>query len=59
MWPNPQGTADLFTFTEEILCGKLYFCALYIVNLHAKTKDNRSSIIWRETDDHRMSFQFD
>ena len=25
MWPNPQETADLFTFTEEILNGKLYF----------------------------------
>ena len=25
MWPNPQGTADLVTFTEEILNGKLNF----------------------------------
>ena len=25
MWPNPQKTADLVTFTEEILNGKLYF----------------------------------
>ena len=25
MWPNPQETADLFTFTEEILNGKLHF----------------------------------
>ena len=25
MWPNPQQTADLVTFTEEILNGKLYF----------------------------------
>ena len=24
MWPNPQETADLVTFTEEILNGKLY-----------------------------------
>ena len=24
MWPNPQETADLFTFTEEILNGKLH-----------------------------------
>ena len=24
MWPNPQKTADLVTFTEEILNGKLY-----------------------------------
>ena len=25
MWPNPQETADLITFTEEILHGKLHF----------------------------------
>ena len=25
MWPNPQKTADLVTFTEEILNGKLDF----------------------------------
>ena len=25
MWPNPQGTADLVTFTEEIVNGKLHF----------------------------------
>ena len=29
MWPNPQETADLVTFTEEILNGKLHFCAVY------------------------------
>ena len=25
MWPNPQETADLVTFTEEVLSGKLHF----------------------------------
>ena len=25
MWPNPQESADLATFTEEILIGKLHF----------------------------------
>ena len=25
MWPNPQEIADLVTFTEEILNGKLHF----------------------------------
>ena len=25
MWPNPQEIADLVTFTEKILNGKLYF----------------------------------
>ena len=24
MWPNPKETADLVTFTEEILNGKLH-----------------------------------
>ena len=28
MRPNPQETADLVTFTEEILNGKLIFCAV-------------------------------
>ena len=29
MWPNPQETADLVTFTEEIVYGKLhFFCAV-------------------------------
>ena len=28
MWPNPQETADSVTFTEEILNGKLHFCAV-------------------------------
>ena len=30
MWLNPQKTADLVTFTEEILNGKLHFlCSVY------------------------------
>ena len=29
MWPNPQETVDLVTFTEEILNGKLHFCEVY------------------------------
>ena len=30
MWPNPQETADLVTYTEEILNGKLHFlCSEY------------------------------
>ena len=28
MWPNSQFSADLVTFTEEILNGKLLFCAV-------------------------------
>ena len=30
MWPNPQKTADLVKFTEEILNEKLHFlCSVY------------------------------
>ena len=25
MWPNPQFSADLFTFTKKVLTGKLHF----------------------------------
>ena len=31
MWPNPQETADLVTFTDEILNGKLYFFVQWVV----------------------------
>ena len=30
MWPNPQETAELVTFTEEILNGKLRFCVVIV-----------------------------
>ena len=34
MWPNPQETADLVTFIEEILNGKLHFlCAVWLTVL--------------------------
>ena len=36
MWPNPQETVDLATFTEEILNGKLHsFCivSIFVWNL--------------------------
>ena len=29
MLPNPKETVDLVTFTEEILDGKLIFCAVF------------------------------
>ena len=34
MWPNPQETADLVTFTEEILTGKLYFFSSVVIYIH-------------------------
>ena len=30
MWQNPQFSADLVTFTEEIFNGKLHFCLVVI-----------------------------
>ena len=33
MWPNLQETADLVTFTEEILNGKLHFLCIVISNM--------------------------
>ena len=30
MWSNPQETADLVTFTEEICSGKLHFSAVFV-----------------------------
>ena len=29
MWPNPQKTEDLVTFTEEIANGKLHFLCIF------------------------------
>ena len=37
MWPNPQETADLVIFTEEIPNGKLHFYAV------VATDDGRGS----------------
>ena len=33
MWPNPQETADLVTFTEENLNGKLHFLCSAVDNM--------------------------
>ena len=33
MWPNPQETTDLVTFTEEVLNGKLNFCAVIDIKI--------------------------
>ena len=38
MSPNPQETADLVTFTEEILNGKLRFFCAVSCNLQSRTK---------------------
>ena len=42
MWPNPQETADLVTFTEEIRNGKPLFCAVTVLfkPLDSNNQDN-------------------
>ena len=36
MWSNPQKTADLVKFTEEIFIEKLHFCAVLPKNVKRK-----------------------
>ena len=36
MWPNPQNAADLVTFAEEILNGKLHFLAVLMILNHVE-----------------------
>ena len=43
MWPNPQETVDLVTFTEEILNGKLFFTSFY--SLYLSVSDTFQSMV--------------
>ena len=48
MWPNPQETADLVTFIEEILNGKLHFLSneyttTYDIDIFSNICRNQSS----------------
>ena len=45
MWPNPQETADLVTFTEEILNGKLHFLCSATIELVIIKKIMRKSTV--------------
>ena len=47
MWPNPQETADLVTFTEENLNGKLHFCAVYFACAVSSILQAKN-VIWTE-----------
>ena len=40
MWPDPQETADLITFTEKILNGKLHFLCSKIRKYLYPEKEN-------------------
>ena len=42
MWPDPKETADLVTFTEEILNGKLHFCAVPMETFPSKEYMNKT-----------------
>ena len=51
MWPIPQKTPDLDTFTEEILNGKLHFLRSEIVildNSNVGTEDKlHGAFLWK------------
>ena len=62
MWQNPQSPADLLTYTEEFLNGKLHFSAVCIVflwygeiKLNLKCQDIKTVLstvlqhIWRKS----------
>ena len=49
MWPNPQESADLVTFTEEILNGKLHF--FMQCEMRYYLQKNRDSSRWWWTND--------
>ena len=50
MWPNPEKTADLVTFAEEILNEKLHFCAVEYVayaGIYPESIDSMPLITWK------------
>ena len=40
MWPNPQETTDLVTFTEEILNANFIFCAVFLLYFQAISSED-------------------
>ena len=44
MWPNPQFSADLVTFSEEILNGKLHFLSSEYSELKGTNKTDHTTI---------------
>ena len=51
MRPNPQETADLVTFTEEIHNGKFYFLCIVVgmANQNIYLKDNFNLLLMKVT----------
>ena len=57
MRPNLQKTADLVTFTEEILNGRLHFlCSVYFVVLNWVSRWIAGSSAWGETFNNAIGF---
>ena len=52
MWLNPQETADFVTFTEEILNGKLHFCAVWEDSLAIAQDSFKDCIFARKIEDY-------
>ena len=48
MWPNPQIPADVVTFTEEILSGKLHVLCSVISELHTCIRHHDSLLLMRK-----------
>ena len=46
MWPNPQETADLVIFTEEILTEKLHFFVQWSLNPSKKNNIPKKVTLW-------------
>ena len=59
MWPNPQETADLITFTEEIHNRKLHFCGVLQLTVwgfhnHQNITKVKGNIFWGGRNDRRV-----
>ena len=62
MWLNPQFPADLITFTEEILNGKLDFlCSAYsfqgfpqVLRIWGRTSNAVKKYLWRSSFDSKV-----
>ena len=48
MWPNPQFSADMVTFTEKTLNGKLHFlCSLYLDSDSRESQSVWEDLTWK------------
>ena len=58
MWPNPQDTADLVTYTEEILNGKLHFlCSVTLILLDTEKYSLVVSLLFLVTSPQILNLQ--